>query len=97
MDAGWRVILLGEAGQALTAWDGRGHRQHIEYDELLHPSALHQQTEDVQLTVERMSYGTVNAESANHLIPTQSNILTLINQPWKMQLSPLRAASKMKN
>ncbi|WP_409077249.1 RHS repeat domain-containing protein, partial [Pseudomonas cichorii] len=53
VDAGWRLGLLGEAGQAIDGWDGRGSQRQIEYDELLRPLAI---TEQAQVT-ERFGYG----------------------------------------
>lgn len=40
VDAGWRVTLFAEGGQAVQAWDGRGSERVIEYDELLRPVAV---------------------------------------------------------
>lgn len=36
-DAGWRLTLHGEAGQATHAWDSRASHWQTEYDELLRP------------------------------------------------------------
>ena len=39
VDAGWRTQLNGDAGQLLSAWDGRGSHHRVEYDALLRPAA----------------------------------------------------------
>ncbi|GFM84592.1 sugar-binding protein [Pseudomonas cichorii] len=53
VDAGWRLGLLGEAGQAVEGWDGRGTQRKVEYDAVLRPLAI---TEQGQVT-ERFGYG----------------------------------------
>lgn len=42
-DAGWRLVLFGEAGVACEAWDSRGTFLHTEYDAQLRPLARHEQ------------------------------------------------------
>jgi insecticidal toxin complex protein TccC len=42
VDAGWRLTLLGEAGQGVERWDGRGGRRQTEYDALLRPVAINE-------------------------------------------------------
>lgn len=67
VDAGWRVALLGEAGQGLETWDGRGSQSQTEYDELLRPVAVREQGHDVpEHTLERFSYADASAEVAAH-------------------------------
>ncbi|MBA1376250.1 RHS repeat-associated core domain-containing protein [Pseudomonas brassicacearum] len=58
VDAGWRVALLGEAGQMLEAWDGRGSHVRTEYDDLLHPVTVYEQAVgEAEHCVERLAYG----------------------------------------
>lgn len=44
VDAGWRLALLGEAGQLLEGWDGRGGHRQVEHDELLRPVLIRETT-----------------------------------------------------
>ncbi|KPW14254.1 putative Insecticidal toxin protein, partial [Pseudomonas syringae pv. aceris] len=53
VDAGWRVLLAGEAGQVLEAWDGRGIVRRTEYDALLRPTEVFED----EHCVERLLYG----------------------------------------
>jgi insecticidal toxin complex protein TccC len=57
-DAGWRLVLRGEAGQPLHNWDSRQAHQEWRYDELLRPVAVFEQAaNDPQpRCVERLSY-----------------------------------------
>ncbi|MCI3946925.1 toxin [Pseudomonas syringae] len=57
VDAGWRLVLPGEAGQKLTGWDGRGSEQNIAYDVMLRPLTITEQSR----VVERFSYGDMHA------------------------------------
>ncbi len=58
VDAGWRVALLGEAGQPLHHWDGRGSQRWLQYDALLRPvSVFEQAVEGEAVCAERLSYG----------------------------------------
>ncbi|MFP3493939.1 RHS repeat-associated core domain-containing protein [Pseudomonas sp. SIMBA_059] len=59
VDAGWRVNLLGAAGQLRQAWDGRGGERVIEYDALLRPLAV---VENNRCT-ERYTYGATEAQA----------------------------------
>jgi insecticidal toxin complex protein TccC len=77
VDAGWRLALLGEAGQLVEAWDGRGSHRQIAYDDLLRPTAINEEPvgarlarESIsqttnQLTVERFTYGGPDATEHN--------------------------------
>lgn len=58
-DAGWRLILRGEAGQPLHTWDSRQAHQEQRYDRLLRPVAVFEQTanEPRPRCVERLAYG----------------------------------------
>ncbi|MBX8522666.1 hypothetical protein K5D37_23650 [Pseudomonas cichorii] len=53
VDAGWRLGLLGEAGQPVEEWDSRGSRRQVQYDAVLRPLAI---IED-GLVTERFGYG----------------------------------------
>ncbi len=56
-DAGWRLALFTEAGPVSQAWDSRGAFFHIEYDEQLRPTALHEQAAgEASRAVERLEY-----------------------------------------
>jgi insecticidal toxin complex protein TccC len=62
VDAGWRVGLFGEAGQAQETWDGRGFRRRHAYDALLRPTTLFETSnEQAERCVERFDYGTNEA------------------------------------
>ncbi|MEE3934406.1 RHS repeat-associated core domain-containing protein [Pseudomonas viridiflava] len=61
VDAGWRLVLFGEAGQLLNSWDGRGLEQQGDYDDLLRPTAITEQGR----VVERFSYGAADAFEHN--------------------------------
>ncbi|WP_297834523.1 RHS repeat-associated core domain-containing protein [Pseudomonas sp.] len=65
VDAGWRVALNGEAGQAVEAWDGRDGHTLMQYDELLRPqSALEQAAGGALQVSERFAYA--DAQAAGH-------------------------------
>ncbi|MBD9586150.1 RHS repeat protein [Pseudomonas sp. PDM03] len=65
VDAGWRVVLPGDAGQPLEHWDGRGSHSLTEYDELLRPVAIRESGREVaEHTLERFTYADASAESA---------------------------------
>ncbi|RON07311.1 type IV secretion protein Rhs [Pseudomonas brassicacearum] len=56
-DAGWRVSLLGQAGEILSAWDSRGTRQAYEFDTSLRPLAVKEQARgEAARVVERFEY-----------------------------------------
>jgi len=61
VDAGWRLLLLGEGGESLQGWDGRGTTRSVDYDALLRPTAVFEDDE----CVERLSYGRSDAASRN--------------------------------
>ena len=66
VDAGWRVSLLGCAGQPVQYWDGRGGRQRHEYDPMLRPVAVYEQThnESSERCVEYLTYAEATLEHA---------------------------------
>ncbi|KRP46695.1 insecticidal toxin complex protein TccC [Pseudomonas libanensis] len=66
VDAGWRLTLMGEAGQLLEEWDGRGAHQAHHYDQYLRPVAVFEQAaNDAQaLCVERLAYASSSSEEA---------------------------------
>ncbi|MDP9655835.1 UNVERIFIED_ORG: RHS repeat-associated protein [Pseudomonas putida] len=57
VDAGWRVALLGVAGQAVQQWDGRGSRW-MQYDTQLRPELVFEQAVGGEaVCAERFGYG----------------------------------------
>jgi insecticidal toxin complex protein TccC len=60
VDAGWRLELPGEGGQAVDSWDGRGTIRRMEYDALLRPVVVFEN----QRCLERLTYG--GPDSAEH-------------------------------
>lgn len=67
VDAGWRLALLGEAGQALCAWDSRGTYFLTERDELMRPLAISEMLDGEPIrVVERYVYGDASESSALH-------------------------------
>jgi insecticidal toxin complex protein TccC len=66
VDAGWRVLLLGQAGESLSQWDSQGSRQDSEYDTLLRPTAVSERALGAAVrVVERFEYGAVGLEVGN--------------------------------
>lgn len=61
VDAGWRLGLVGDAGQFAEGWDSRGCQRRVDYDVMLRPLAI---TEDRQVT-ERFDYGGPDAFEHN--------------------------------
>ncbi|WP_223557329.1 RHS repeat-associated core domain-containing protein [Pseudomonas sp. BF-R-01] len=57
VDAGWRVLLPGQADEVLSGWDSRGARQDTQYDSLLRPVAVR----ELERVVERFEYGSAGA------------------------------------
>jgi insecticidal toxin complex protein TccC len=67
VDAGWRVALLGEAGQSLHHWDGRGSQRWMRYDARLRPVSVYEQAVDGDaLCTERLGYGASEETAAEH-------------------------------
>jgi insecticidal toxin complex protein TccC len=67
VDAGLRVVLLGEAAQAVLGVDGRGSRRWMQYDEQLRPVAMFEQAmESEAICTERLGYGTWDQLHAHH-------------------------------
>ncbi|MFS2199944.1 RHS repeat-associated core domain-containing protein [Pseudomonas sp. Pseusp3] len=65
VDAGWRVALLGEAGQSLHTWDSRGSQRRMRYDALLRPVLVFEQAVDGDaICTERLGYGASDQASA---------------------------------
>ncbi|WP_429396626.1 RHS repeat domain-containing protein [Pseudomonas laurylsulfatiphila] len=65
VDAGWRVALLGEAGQAVHHWDGRGSQRWMQYDTQLRPVSVFEQPQDGEaICTERLSYGASDQAAA---------------------------------
>jgi len=67
VDAGWRVRLVGRAGELLCEWDGRHSQRQIEYDSLLRPIVVTEQADgETPSVTERMSYADNSSEFAVH-------------------------------
>ncbi|MEB0121638.1 RHS repeat-associated core domain-containing protein [Pseudomonas sp. CCI1.2] len=67
VDAGWRIGLIGEAVQPMFGWDGRGVVRRYEYDASLRPTAAYESTNGLaERCVERLTYGTADAECMQH-------------------------------
>ena len=62
-DAGWRVSLAGEAGQALEVWDTRESHWQTAYDDSMRPVSV---TENRSHVIERFVYASASGESARH-------------------------------
>lgn len=66
-DAGWTVNLLGEAGQPVERWDGRGTHWQFEYDNQLRATGVfEQQGTGERLAVERFEYASNSPDHAQH-------------------------------
>ncbi|WPN98397.1 RHS repeat-associated core domain-containing protein [Pseudomonas sp. MUP55] len=68
-DAGWRLTLLGGAGQWLHRWDARGAHRQCSYDASLRPVAVYEQAanDSSERCVERLEYaGYSTAEAVNN-------------------------------
>jgi len=65
-DAGWRLVLRGEAGQTLHTWDSRQAHQEQRYDRLLRSVAVFEQTaqESRPRCVERLTYAAAEPAAA---------------------------------
>jgi insecticidal toxin complex protein TccC len=67
VDAGWRLTLFTETGESRCTWDGRGHFRQQEHDGLNRLVTVIETMPDQPPTVvERLSYGSCDAESASH-------------------------------
>ncbi|WP_296179503.1 RHS repeat domain-containing protein [Pseudomonas sp. UBA1879] len=65
VDAGWSAELLGEGGYRVCRWDGAGHSQRVEYDQLLRSVAVFENDGARESCTERLSYGGPDAWDAN--------------------------------
>ncbi|WP_339544432.1 RHS repeat domain-containing protein [Pseudomonas sp. RA_35y_Pfl2_P32] len=66
VDAGWRIALFGDAGQAVEGWDGRGSHRRTVYDIQLRPTSEHEQLAgEASRCVERLGYGGPQEAAAN--------------------------------
>ena len=67
VDAGWRVALLGGAGQSLHVWDSRGSQRWMQYDAQLRPLAVFEQAVDGDaVCAERLGYGLSDQAHSEH-------------------------------
>lgn len=65
VDAGWSAELLGEGGQRVCRWDGAGHSQRFEFDQLLRPVAVFENDGSRERCLERLIYGGLDKTHAN--------------------------------
>lgn len=66
VDAGWRLGLLGDAGQVSHRWDSRGTQVSIEYDRLLRPVAVFEKGQgEPERCAERLTYAGPEASARN--------------------------------
>ncbi|VVN84619.1 hypothetical protein PS723_01369 [Pseudomonas fluorescens] len=67
VDAGWHATLLGQAGEALSAWDSRGSQRHTEYDPLQRPVVISEwMADESPRVVERFTYGDASVGFSSH-------------------------------
>ncbi|WP_223589779.1 RHS repeat domain-containing protein [Pseudomonas sp. A-R-19] len=67
VDAGWRVRLMGCAGELLSEWDSRHTLRQIEHDSLLRPIAVMEQADgELPSVIERMNFAENSLEFAVH-------------------------------
>lgn len=67
VDAGWRTQFNGDAGQLLSAWDGRGSHHRVEYDALLRPAAYFERAKGAdERCRERLLYACTAQEDVSH-------------------------------
>jgi insecticidal toxin complex protein TccC len=65
IDAGWRLTVFGEAGQALETWDSRGSHWQTEYDRQLRPLVIFEEFEQqARRAIERFTYATNSNDAA---------------------------------
>ncbi|MHC8331195.1 RHS repeat-associated core domain-containing protein [Pseudomonas sp. LB3P25] len=65
IDAGWRLTLFGEAGQALENWDSRGSHRKTHYDNQLRPTVIYEKgKEKTSQATERFTYADSSTDSA---------------------------------
>jgi insecticidal toxin complex protein TccC len=88
VDAGWRLALLGEAGQPVEGWDSRGSVRQISYDALLRPLAITEQAR----VVECFMFGGPNLaehNQCNRLIRHDDTAGTRLLEPYGFFEAPL--------
>lgn len=65
IDAGWRLTVFGEAGQALDTWDSRGSHWQTEYDSQLRPRVVFEEFgQQARRAIERFTYAGTSSDSA---------------------------------
>ena len=65
VDAGWRLNLPGDAGQALRNWDQRGNHWRTTFDDQLRPITIQEESPGQSARIiERFSYGDNSIDSA---------------------------------
>jgi len=67
IDAGERISLFGDGDHLLQTWDSRGSERRIEYDDLLRPLAIFEQSEgEAPRCTERYEYAGAGVDFAAH-------------------------------
>lgn len=67
VDVGWKVRLMGAAGELLSEWDSRRSLRQIEHDSLLRPIVIREQADSESHSVtERINYADNRIEFALH-------------------------------
>jgi len=104
IDAGWRVMWRGGAGQLLDVWDGRRSHQQHQYDHLMRPMAVFERTdEETRLRcVERLTYapGTLDAAQRNacgRVIRHDDPAGTVFHEHFDLSGRPLSVARRFCN
>ncbi|AXA56901.1 RHS repeat domain-containing protein [Pseudomonas thivervalensis] len=64
VDAGWRLVLPGPAGETLQRWDERGSHWQIAYDPQLRPLTVEEQH---QVEIETFIYADASADASHNL------------------------------
>ena len=67
VDSGLAIILIGEAGQPIHSWDGRGSQRWMHYDNQLRLTALFEQmVEGAAICAERLTYAANDPAFVDH-------------------------------
>jgi insecticidal toxin complex protein TccC len=91
VDAGWRLLLLGDADQVAAAWDGRGIQRQTGYDIQMRPVSIVEQG----LVSERLVYGGPDDSEhnrCNQLIRHDDTAGTRYLREYGLRGSPLTEA-----
>jgi insecticidal toxin complex protein TccC len=99
-DAGWSASLDGEAGQAVSRWNARGHSQRVEYDQLLRAVALFEGDGTVEHCAERFTYGGLGDADGNQcgcLVRHDDPAGSLVNAAFGLSGKPARQVRRFLN